>query len=258
LAAAGSITDEAPMDWVWRVAPKEDLAVLRVLKYIKESLKVTKIGVLCDETAFGQSGLAQIEKTKAEFGLEVVAKESYKMDETDLTAQLTKIKGASPEVIVVWGTNPAPAIAAKNMKQLGMTQPYVGSHGIANLKFIELAGSAGEGVVFPATKILFPESITDPKQKSLIDAFVAGYQAQFGQPPNHFSSHGYDGVALLVEAVKTAGGTDPKAMQAALNQLTAFAAADGIFTYTATNHDGLAVDDLIMVRIKDGKWTLTE
>jgi branched-chain amino acid transport system substrate-binding protein len=258
MAAANSITGEAPVDWVWRVAPKDDLAVLRALKYIKDTLKLTKLGILYDENAFGQSGLAQIEKTKGDYGLEVVAKESYKTDETDLTAQLTKLKGANPEVIVVWGTNPGPAIAAKNMKQLGMTQPYVGSHGIANLSFIELAGAAAEGVVFPATKILFPESITDPGQKSLIETFVAGYQAEFGKAPNHFSSHGYDGVDLLVEAIKTAGSTDPKAMQAALNGLTGFAAADGIFNFSATNHDGLAVDDLIMVKIQGGKWTLAE
>jgi branched-chain amino acid transport system substrate-binding protein len=255
MAAANSITDEAPMEWVWRVAPKDDLAVMRALKYIGEGLKLTKVGVLYDENAFGQSGLAQIEKSKGQYGLEVVAKESYKTDETDLTAQLTKIKGANPEVIVVWGTNPGPAIAAKNLKQLGMTQPYVGSHGIANLKFIELAGTSGEGVAFPTTKILAPGSITDPKQKALIDAFMIDYQKEYGQPPNHFASHGYDGVALLVEAIKTAGSTDPKAMQAALNKVSGFAGADGIFTYTPTNHDGLAVDDLIMVKIQGGKWT---
>ena len=258
MAAANSITDEAPMDWVWRVAPKDDLAVMRALKYIGENLKLKKIGVLYDENAFGQSGITQIEKSKDQYGLEVVAKESYKTDETDLTAQLTKIKGANPEVIVVWGTNPAPAIAAKNMKQLGMTQPYVGSHGIANLAFITLAGAAGEGVVFPATKILAPETITDPKQKALIDTFIADYQKEYGESPNHFASHGYDGVALLVEAIKRAGSTDPKAMQAALNNLSGFAGADGIFNYTATNHDGLAVEDLIMVKIQGGKWTLAK
>jgi branched-chain amino acid transport system substrate-binding protein len=117
---------------------------------------------------------------------------------------------------------------------------------------------AGEGVAFPATKILFPESITDPQQKALIDAFVAGYQQEFNQAPNHFSSHGYDGVALLVEAIEAANSTEAHAMQAALNKITRYAAADGIFTYTPTNHDGLAVDDLIMVKIEGGKWTLAQ
>ena len=122
--------------------------------------------MLHDENAFGSSGNAEIAKQAPSFGLEVVATESYKTNDTDMTAQLTKIKGANPEVLIVWGTNPGPALAAKNMKQLGMTIPYVGSHGIANQTFIKLAGDAAEGVVFPAGRLLVPSSITDSKPES--------------------------------------------------------------------------------------------
>jgi len=258
MAAANAITDEPPVDWMWRVAPKDNLAVARALKYLADDLKVKKIAVLYDENAFGASGAAEIEKTKDQYGLEVVAKESYKGDETDLTAQLTKIKGANPEALVVWGTNPGPAIAAKNMRQLGMTVPYIGSHGISNLKFIELAGPAAEGVVFPSNKVLLPESITDPTQKQNVAKFIDEYENKFGQPPNSFASHAYDGLTVLLAAIKAAKGTDPKAIQTELNRVTALPGAGGIFTYTPTNHDGLSVSDLIMVAIKDGKWTLAK
>jgi branched-chain amino acid transport system substrate-binding protein len=65
---------------------------------------------------------------------------------------------------VVLGTNPGPALVAKNMKQLSMDIPYIGSHGIANQTFITLAGEAAEGVVFPAGRLLVPSSITDASQ----------------------------------------------------------------------------------------------
>ena len=64
------------------------------------------------------------------------------------------------------------------MKQLGMDIPYVGSHGIANKTFIDLAGDAAEGVVFPAGKLLVPSSITNPDQKAVTDTFISAYQAQ--------------------------------------------------------------------------------
>lgn len=258
MAASNSITAEPPSDWIWRVAPKDDLAVERAVSYVAKDLQLAKVAVLYDENAFGSSGLAQIEKVKGQYGIEVVAKESYKTDETDLTAQLTKLKGSNPEALIVWGTNPGPAVAAKNLKQLGWDVPYVGSHGIANAKFIELAADAAEGVAFPTTKILFPESITDPAQKALIDKLIADYTAEFGQAPNHFSSHGWDGIAVLVAAIEQAKSTEPAALQAALNGLTDFTGADGIFTYTATDHDGLKVDDLIMVKIEGGKWVLAQ
>jgi branched-chain amino acid transport system substrate-binding protein len=258
MAAANSITDEAPIDWMWRVAPKDNLAVARALTYVSKELKLTKIAVLYDENAFGSSGMAEIERTKAEYGLEIVAKESYKTDEADLTAHLTKIKGANPEVLVVWGTNPGPAVAAKNLKQLGMTIPYVGSHGIANATFIQLAGDAAEGVVFPSNKVLLPESITDPQQKEIVTKFMADYQAKYGSAPNSFAAHAYDGLTVLLEAIKAAKSTEPKAIQAQLDKLTTVPSAGGIFTYTATNHDGLAVSDMIMVKIQGGKWTLAQ
>ena len=258
MAAANSITDEAPIDWMWRVAPKDNLAVARALTYVSQELKLTKIAVLYDENAFGSSGAAEIERTKGQYGLEVVEKESYKTDEADLTAQLTKIRGANPEALVVWGTNPGPAVAAKNMKQLGMTIPYVGSHGIANATFIQLAGTAADGVVFPSNKVLLPESITDPKQKEIVTAFMADYQKEYGSAPNSFAAHAYDGLTLVLEAIKAANSTDPKALQAQLNEITKLSSAGGIFTYTATDHDGLSVDDMIMVKIDGGKWTLAK
>ncbi len=123
MAAANDITDKAPMEWIWRTPQKDAMAAGRALTYISETLKVKKIAVLHDENAFGSSGAAEIAETAADYGLEIVATESYKTDDTDLTAQLTKIKGESPEVLIVWGTNPGPALAAKNMKQLGMDDP---------------------------------------------------------------------------------------------------------------------------------------
>ncbi len=193
MAAANDITDKAPADWIWRTPQKDALAVQRALDYIAKNLKVKKIAVLHDENAFGSSGDAEIAKQAPALGLEVVASESYKTADTDMTAQLTKIKGANPEVLVVWGTNPGPALAAKNMKQLGITIPYVGSHGIANKTFIDLAGDAAEGVVFPGGRLLVPSSITDAKQKEVTEAFIADYNAKYSAQPNPFAGYALRG-----------------------------------------------------------------
>ncbi len=193
------------------------MAVQRALDYISKNLKVKKIAVLHDENAFGSSGDAEIAKAAPALGLEVVASESYKTADTDMTAQLTKIKGTNPEVLVVWGTNPGPALAAKNMKQLGMTIPYVGSHGIANKTFIELAADAAEGVVFPAGRLLVPSSITDAKQKEVTEAFIAAYTAKYNAAPNPFAGYAFEAITLLADAITRAGSTDAVAIQTALD-----------------------------------------
>ncbi len=258
MAAANDITDKAPMEWIWRTPQKDAMAVARALTYISDSLGVKKIAVLHDENAFGSSGAAEIAAKAADYGLTIVATESYKTDDAEVIAQLTSIKGANPEALIVWGTNPGPALAAKGMKQLGMTIPYIGSHGIANATFIKLAGDAAEGVVFPAGRLLVPSSITDPKQKEVTDAFIAEYKSAYGDAPNTFAGYAFEAVELLVDAINRAGSTDPAAIQAALNATQGWVGPDGVYNYSATNHDGLTADDMIMVKIEGGTWVLAE
>jgi branched-chain amino acid transport system substrate-binding protein len=259
MAASDDITTKPPIDWVWSTPQKASLAAARALTYISGTLKVKKIAVLHDENAFGTSGATELAKAVGTYGLEIVANESYKTADTDMTAQLTKIKGANPEALIVWGTNPGPAVAAKNMKQLGMNIPYIGSHGIANATFIKLAGDAAEGVVFPAGRLLVPSSITDPTQKTVTEGFIAAYKAAFnGEAPNPFGGYAFEAVSLLVNAITKAGGTDPAAIQAALNATQGFVMPDGVYNYSATNHDGLTVDDMIMVKIQGGTWVLAQ
>jgi branched-chain amino acid transport system substrate-binding protein len=219
---------------------------------------VKKIAILHDENAFGSSGAAEIVKTAGSFGLQVVGNESYKTADTDLTSQLTRIRGGNPDALIVWGTNPGPALAAKNMKQLNMNIPYIGSHGIANQTFLQLAGSAAEGVILPAGKLLIPSSVTDPNQKQVTDDFVKLFSSTYGQPPNTFAGHAYDSLMLLANAITKSNSTKPGDIQKVLNETQGFAGLDGIFNYSATNHDGLTKDDMIMVKVQNGNWTLAQ
>ena len=258
MAAGNDVTGKAPTEWIWRTPQSDSMAAARALTYVQKTLKITKIAILHDENAFGTSGSDEITKDAPTYGLTIVGNESYKTDDTDMTAQLTKIKGESPEALIVWGTNPGPALAAKNMKQLNMTIPYIGSHGIANSTFIKLAADAAEGVVFPAGPLLVPSSITDAKQKKVIDDFIAAYKAKYNASPNPFAGYAYEAIAILTDAIGRAKSTDGKAIQAALNATQGFVGPDGVYNYSATNHDGLTSDDLIMVKIQGGTWVLAQ
>jgi branched-chain amino acid transport system substrate-binding protein len=258
MAAANDITDKAPMEWIWRTPHKDAMAVARALTYISETLGVKKIAVLHDENAFGSSGAAEIANRVAEHGLEIVATESYKTDDTDLSVQLTNIRGKNPEAVIVWGTGKGPVLAARTMKQLGMTIPFIGSHGIANKSFIDNAGDAAEGVVFPAGRLLVPSSITDADQKEITDQFITLYQAKYSENPNTFAGYAFEAISLLVNAIEKAESTDAAAIQAALNATKDFPGPDGFYNYSATDHDGLTATDMIMVKIEGGTWILVK
>ncbi len=253
--AAGNIITDTDNKWTFRAPAKNGIAAEAALNYIEKTLKVKKIAVLYDSNPFGQDGIDTITKVAPKKGMTVVAQEKYETTAADVTAQLTNIKAANPEVVVVWGTNPIPAKAAQTMKQLGMTQPFIGSHGIANAKFIELAGDAANGVVFPAGKITIPASITNAAQKKAVDKFIKDYKAKYNnEAPNTFAGHAYDALYILTGALKKSGADKTK-LRNEIEKTSGFAGPDGIYTYSATNHDGLKITDLVMIKIENGKWT---
>lgn len=258
MVAANVITDEPPIDWIWRTPQKNAVAAARLLEYVSETLGVTKIGVLHNENAFGSDGMVAITEMAADYGLEIVAAESFKTDDSDLTAQLTSIRSADPEALIVWDTSQGAALAAVNMQQLGMDIPYIGSHGIANTTFIKLAADSAEGVVFVAGRLVIPSSITDPDQKEVTDTFIETYEYEWGEPPNPFAGYAFEAITILVDAIERAGSTEPEAIQAALNATEDFAGPDGFYNYSETDHDGLVAADMVMVKIENGEWALVE
>ncbi|MCL6472130.1 MAG: ABC transporter substrate-binding protein [Firmicutes bacterium] len=253
MAAGIPITQDDPKEWVFRTANSDAVAVQKVIDYLSKDLKVKKIAILSDTNAFGQSGTDEFKKLAPKAGLDIVIVERYQTQDTNMTAQLTKIKGTDAEALVVWGTNPGPAQAAKNMKELGMTIPYVGSHGIANKTFIQLAGGAAEGVVFPAGKVLVPSSAKG-EQAEVINKFMSDYKAKYNENPNSFAGHAYDAINILAEALKKAGTSDGVKLRDAIEKTSGFVGITGIFNYSKDNHDGTGADDMVMIEIKEGKW----
>lgn len=253
-AAANAIT-EGDVKWVFRTAPKDAVAVETLLRYLSENTDLRRIAILHDSNAFGQSGADEIKKRSAEFNLEVVAVEKYETNAPDLTSQLTKLKQANPDCLIVWGTNPGPAIALKGMKQIGFNVPYFGSHGIANMKFIELAGKDADGVIFPAGKILVAEQLEegDPVKKVMLE-FIKKYEEKFKEKPVTFAAHAYDALKILVDALKRAGTAEPEKLRDTIEQTKDYIGLDGTMSYSSQDHDGIGVDDMVVVKIENGKW----
>ena len=244
--------------WVFKTPHSDIHAVQRLYKYLNEQ-GIKKVGTLVDSNAFGTSGLEQLEAQSKEYGIDIVAKESYNTQDPDMSTQLTKIKSAKAEAVLVWGTNPGPAVIAKNLRDLNLDIPMVSSHGIANQTFIDLAGEAAEGVVIPTGKLLFPSQIAeDDVQFDVISSFYNEYHEKFNSEPTNFGSYGHDNLMLVVEALK-AGKTDRQSIREFLeNDIVDWTGATGVFNFTAKDHNGLQADSMVIATVKDGKWILVE
>ncbi len=203
-AAGIKITDPVK-PWVFKTAQSDVMAVKAVYEFMKKR-NIKKVGILSVEDAFGESGKEQLLKQAKDFGIEVIQAETFGGKDTDMTPQLTKIRAAQPQAIICWGTNPGPAVVAKNVKQMNLDIPLYMSHGVASPKFIELAGEASNGIILPTGKILVAKQLPDSDpQKVVLLNYIEQFEKLYSMPVSGFGGYAYDGMNILARAM---AGTD--------------------------------------------------
>ena len=255
-AAGIKITDPVKK-WVFKTAQNDTLAVARIYEQLKKDHK-TKVAILTVSDSFGASGREQLKAQAAGHGITIVADDTYGPKDTDMTAQLTKIRGTQAQAVICWGTNPGPAVIARNAKQLGLTLPLYMSHGVSSKKFIDLAGDAAEGIRLPSGKVLVAELLPkSDKQKASLQSYVRDYQRHFKAEGDHFGGHAWDAVMLLKGAIER-GADTPEAIRRQLEATRGFAGIGGVFSYSPQDHAGLTKDAFVLVEVKRGKWALVK
>ncbi|WP_287125458.1 ABC transporter substrate-binding protein [Desulfobacter sp.] len=256
ISCAAGIKITTPVDpWVFKTAQSDLLAVAAVYQQM-QAAGIKKIGILTVSNAYGESGKLQLLDQAEKFGIQVILSESFGDKDTDTTTQLAKIKAAGPDAIVCWGTNPGPAVVAKNAKQLKIDIPLYQSHGVGSPKFIELAGDAADGNILPTGKILVTSLLDDSDpQKKVLEDYQTAYGNKYSAAVSGFGGYAYDAVKLLAGALKGSGG-DKEKIRDNLEATKGYVGATGEFNFTAEDHNGLSPAAFVMVKIKNGTWTL--
>jgi branched-chain amino acid transport system substrate-binding protein len=198
-------------------------------------------------------------KAAPNYGVQIVSDETYGPRDSDMTAQLTKIKNtAGVQAVVNPGFGQGPAIVTRNYAQLGMNAiPFYQSHGVASKSFIELAGAAAEGVRLPAAALLVGDKLPDSDpQKKVVTEYKQAYEGATKQPVSTFGGHAYDGLFILVEAMKRANSTDPQKIRDEIEKTKGFVGTGGIVSMSGTDHLGLDLSAFRMLEIKGGDWNL--
>jgi len=243
--------------YVFKTPQKDSYAVKKIYMEMNK-MGISKIAVLAGNTGFGKAGKEQLEAIAPEFGIEILAAEVYDKAATDLSAVIAKISANKDiQAVVNWSIVPAQAIVAKNIRQAGWNVPIFQSHGFGNIKYVEAAGVAAEGIIFPAGRLLVANTLpNDDPQKNVLIQYRNEYEATFKEPASTFGGHGYDAIMILAEAIKKAGSTDPEKVRDAIENLKGFVGTGGIFNFSPEDHNGLDIDSFAMLTVKDGKFAL--
>lgn len=256
VSVAASTTLSVPTRaWVFQVPQRNSIAAAKAMEYLV-AIHARTFAFLFRSDDFGQDGLVAMHTYARHNNMTMVDAEPFAATATDLTAVVARARVHNPDAMVVWSTPPTASIAAKNIRQLGMAIPILESHGIANKAFIQLAGPAANGVVFPAGKLLVAGQLPagDP-QKALLEKYARDFEAANHYAASTFGGHAYDGITLLVDAIRHVG-SDRAKIRDYLEHVKGFVATGGVFNMSPQNHNGLTTNDMVLVTITNGDWAL--
>jgi branched-chain amino acid transport system substrate-binding protein len=236
-------------------------AVQKVYGYMKKK-GIQKVAIITAADGFGRDGKNALEKLAPEFGVKIIAAESFQATDNDMTAQLIKIKAASPEAIVCWTIGKAGAIVAKNVKQLAIHPPLFQCHGLPDPIYVQLAGEASEGNLMPSTKLMVANQLpgSDPQKKVIMEFVrlyndVFHYDRQF--PINTHSGYAWDAIYIVANAMKKVG-TDSEKLREAIENTKGYIGVSGIYNITPEDHNGLGTDSMVMVQVSKGQWKMVD
>jgi branched-chain amino acid transport system substrate-binding protein len=227
--------------WLFRCRPDDSVAAGAMVKYIKEDTKFTKIGLLHDADAFGTGGADLVEKGAKESGLTVVRREKSTTGAKDFTAEILAMKNAGAQILVFYGHQEATALLQRQMRQLGSPFKFLGSPSSASKDSLNLAKEAAEGIWAVVDFV--------PGQTEANRRYAEAYKKEYNEEYDSLAAWTYDGLKILVNAIKKAGEDRDKIRQALLGT-QGYKGIQGNFSFTP-NGDGLS--EVSIVQIEKGK-----
>lgn len=251
--------------WVFNVVPRQWEASIPLLIDVLTRKGAKKIAYLYIDTTYGQTGKETFDRAVKEMKFSPALIEKYAPGSTDVGPQITHIKSAGADGLLITGNLADTVMVIKNARDMGFDAPIVSDYAIVGPEFIQLGGKSVEGIVTTSLKALVaPELSADDAQKLVATDLYNEYIKRHGSF-SLYAGHTWDIIFLLVEALKKvdpalnpAKDDDLAAIRSQLRenmeQIKGFVGQNGIFNYSAENHNGLPPKCYIPVVVQDGKW----
>lgn len=234
---------ETLIPWLIRVSGDDRQAQYALVLYAYHVKGYRRIAMLRVNNRYGRVGTGEFRDALARLGAPAILEMRYVQGDTVFTSQLENIKAANVDAVLVWGDAQEAGRIVRQMRAMGMHQPVLGSDRLVSPTFLELAGPAAEGTV--ATYLYNPD-LNDP----VLQRFNRRYQARFGETPETFAAHGYDGMNLLLDAVRRAG-LNRVLIRDQMLELKTYRGVTGTMVFDATHND---VGPIWMAEVRSGKF----
>ena len=228
--------------YVFRFFPGDAVVKTAQARYVVEDLKKTRIALVFQTTAYGQSGRKHLRANFARLKAKVVFEEGLSPRVKDMTATLLKVRAAKPDVLVLQLHSGPTALVVKAAAEMRLGLAIVAGSAMHQPSTAALLAPA-------ALKGVCAESGSSPVSggSKRMEAFTKAFRAAFGRAPDAFAAAQYDGLTMVLRVVAY-GANTPAVVRDALATMR----HDGIaMTYKSDGKGNMAHDAVIVCY--DGK-----
>lgn len=237
-------------DYIFRSCFIDPVQGAAIAQFGAKSLNAKRGALMVDRKNDYSTGLEKvINEVFTRLGGQIVVTQSYQAGDQDFNAQITSIKGATPDVIFVPGYYGDVGLFAKQARDKGITVPIVGGDGWDSPSLYQIGGAALNGCYF--SNHYSPDD-ADP----IVQKFVSDFKSRYGTVPDALAATAYDAARIMFDAIKRANSLDGAAIRDALAATNEFPGVTGKVTF---NEHRDAVKPIVMIKIEEGgKFVVAE
>lgn len=231
-------------DYIFRACFVDTFQGETMAKFAFNNLGLRRVAVLQDVKNDYSVGLAEFfEKTFTQLGGQITSVLSYSEGDIEFRAQLTSVKGGSPEGLFVPGYYTEVGLIARQARELGITGPLFGGDGWDSPKTIEIGGAAVDNTYFSSHY-----AADDPNP--VVQGFIKKFQEKYGTPPDAMAVLGYDAAQILFDAIRRAGSDEPSKIRDAMASTQKFKGVSGEISMDANRN---AKKRIVVLKIENKK-----
>lgn len=237
---------ETNIPWCIRVISDDRQSCYQLVNRIYKKDGHSRVAVIRANNRYGRVGLKIFSESSIRVGHPVIIEERFSDGESDFAVHIEKLKKTNPDAILIWGNARESGLILKQIRDLEMKQPVYGSDRMVNPEFLKIAGPLANGIV---TTCQYNPDADIPSLKT----FRTNYLKRFGQQPDVFAAHAYDGMNIIIEAIRKAG-LNRALIRDLLTDMKTFQNYQGVtgtIVFDGTWND---VGNIFMAEVNDGRF----
>jgi len=236
---------ETNIPWIARCIGDDRQMGYLMADYLFRKMGYKRVALIRSSNRFGRFGIREVRDTARRLGHPVLIEMAYMVGTNDLSMQVERLKATNPDAVVHWGDAHESAVVLNTMRKMGMQQPYFANNRTVSDEFVQLAGENAEGVI-----AAYPWKPDRPDPKLV--AFRERFRKKYGEEPETYAAHGYDGMNMLIWATQVGGLNRAKIRDLIAYRTKPWPGVTGDIPLSSSLDD---IGEVFLAKYEHGKWT---